>query len=57
VRYFDPESEMEIASAIERFLALDAGEREAMRQRALERASRFSWEAIAEKVAGAMASV
>lgn len=57
VRYFDPESETEIASAIERFLALDAGEREAMRQRALDRAARFSWETIAEKVAGAMASI
>lgn len=57
VRYFDPESETEIASAIERFLALDAGERSAMRQRALDRAARFSWETIAEKVAGAMASI
>ena len=57
VRYFDPGSETEVASAIEGFLALDAGEREAMGQKALDRASRFSWESIAEKVAGAMASI
>lgn len=57
VRYFDPGSEMEIAAAIERFLALDASERALMRQRALDRAGRFSWETIAGKVAAAMASV
>ena len=57
VRYFDPESEAEIASAIERFLALDTSERAAMRQRALDRAARFSWEMIAEKAAAAMAAI
>jgi glycosyltransferase involved in cell wall biosynthesis len=57
VRYFDPGSETEVASAIEGFLALDAGAREAMGQKALDRASRFTWESIAEKVAGAMASI
>jgi glycosyltransferase involved in cell wall biosynthesis len=57
VRYFDPGSETEVASAIEGFLALDAGAREAMGQKALDRASRFSWESIAEKVVGAMASI
>lgn len=57
VRYFDPGSEAEIASAIERFLTLDAGARDEMRRRALERAGRFSWESIAEKTAAAMASI
>ncbi len=57
VRYFDPGSEIEIATAIEQFLALDASERALMRQRALNRAARFSWETIAEKVAAAMAAV
>lgn len=54
VRYFDPESESSIATAIEDFLALDASGRGAMRQRALGRSARFTWDSIAEKVAAAI---
>lgn len=57
VSYFDPESEEEMASAIERFLALDRGKKEEMRTNALARSRLFSWEAVADRVARRMAEL
>ncbi len=51
--YFDPESETEIADAIERFLRLDASARAEARRAALARAARFSWTDLADRVADA----
>jgi len=57
VRYFDPESESAIASAIEGFLAQPPAFRDGMRRRALARAARFSWDEIAGRVAGALSGI
>lgn len=53
-RYFDPESETDMAQAIEAFLALDAEHRAEARRAALERAAQFSWAAVAGRVSAAV---
>lgn len=55
VLYFDPFSEDAIANALTRFLDTPPETRSTMRQRALARAARFSWEQIAASVADTMA--
>jgi glycosyltransferase involved in cell wall biosynthesis len=57
VRYFDPESESEIAAAIEGFLSLPPAFRDGMRRRALARAARFSWDDIAGRIADGIAGI
>lgn len=52
--YFDPESESEIAKALERFAQLDTKGRVAMRESALARAEKFTWDAVAKKAAAAL---
>lgn len=52
--YFDPFSEGEIGDAIARFFALDSATRDRLRRNALARAGRFSWDAVAQKVSGAL---
>jgi len=49
--YFDPFSENTIGEAILRFFALNAEARQRLRKNAQTRAERFSWEAVAGKVA------
>lgn len=55
--YFDPESETEIADAIERFLHLDAPARAGQRRAVLARAAQFSWAGIADTIAGAVRGI
>jgi len=55
--YFDPLSEAEIGKAILGFLSLDSAQRRRMRSNALARASRFSWQDIADAAAGTMAGM
>jgi glycosyltransferase involved in cell wall biosynthesis len=57
VRYFDPESESAIASAIEGFLGQPPAFRDGMRRRALARAARFSWDEIAGRVADTLSGI
>ncbi len=57
VRYFDPESEAEIASAIEGFLRLPPAFRDGMRRRSIARAACFSWSGIAARVADALSGI
>lgn len=49
--YFDPESEADIARAIERFLSLAPDQRAALRTAALARAATFRWETVAARTA------
>ncbi|MCB1065447.1 MAG: glycosyltransferase family 4 protein [Verrucomicrobiae bacterium] len=57
VLYFDPFSEAEIGDTILRFLSLDATQRSALRANAIVRSHAFSWDAIAESTAGALARI
>ncbi len=55
--YFDPKSEAAIASAIESILSLHPSSLTQLRTNALTRASRFSWETVADRTFAAAASI
>ena len=55
--YFDPHNEAAIGEAIVQFLALSAASRNRLRENALARAGLFSWDTVAEKVAGVVMGV
>jgi len=55
--YFDPQSESDLAAAIERFLSLDATQVARMRTNAIARSTVFSWDEVAGHTATLIDSI